>query len=135
MVYNVDSTGCRITVLAVCLTGISKTTARKILTHADLVWGCASRVVREIIGPRALLQLGVRIPVFATHPKGIDLIAASSPDRQFLNGMNIPEKKYLIFSRDIHRQRRRSQVGIFPVYVTELEELPYLVADEPRPLR
>lgn len=126
--------GCRITVLAVCLTGTPRKIIREIAPLSHLVWGCASRAVREVIGPRALLQLGVKIPVFAVHAKGVKLIAAYSPDRHFLDKMEIPGKKYLVFSRDIYRRGKKSQVGIFPVYLTEVEKLPYLVENEPRPL-
>jgi hypothetical protein len=34
------------------------------------VWACNSKVVREIVAPRAVFQLGVAIPVFALTDKG-----------------------------------------------------------------
>lgn len=125
---------CEITVLAVCLTGLSETTARRMAPFTHLVWGCASRAVRKIIAPTALLQLGVKIPVFATRRRGVELIAAYSPDDKFLDRLELPRKRYLIFSRDITKKGVRSQVGIFPVYLNEVERLPFAVEDEPSPL-
>jgi len=53
----------RIVIFGVCNTGISRNDAEKLL-NADLVWASASRHVREIVGPNAILQLGLSIPVF-----------------------------------------------------------------------
>jgi len=60
-------------VFSVCNTCVREE-ALKYLFKADLVWGSASRIVREKIGPKALLQLGVAIPVYALTSKGKELI-------------------------------------------------------------
>ncbi|RLF02316.1 MAG: hypothetical protein DRJ59_03945 [Thermoprotei archaeon] len=62
-----------VTVFSVCNTCVREETL-KYLFKADLVWGSASRIVREKIGPKALLQLGVAIPVYALTSKGKELI-------------------------------------------------------------
>lgn len=40
------------------------------LLSADLVWSCSSSAVREKVGPKALMQIGTSIPVFALSEKG-----------------------------------------------------------------
>lgn len=56
------------TILAVHTTGVSDQEAEILAKHCDLVWGCASKSVRERIGSRSKLQIGIAIPVFAlTH--------------------------------------------------------------------
>lgn len=57
-------------VIAVHTTGISAEEARRLAAVADLVTACASAAVREEAGPRALLQAGTTVPVFAMTPFG-----------------------------------------------------------------
>jgi len=52
-------------IFAVHTSGISKRAARILAQHCDIVWGCASKAVREVIGPLAEIQIGTGIPVFA----------------------------------------------------------------------
>lgn len=40
----------------------------------DVVWGCASREVREVVGKRAKLQIGISIPVYALTDRGKRLV-------------------------------------------------------------
>jgi len=61
-------------ILAVHTTGISKRSAEILVRNADVVWGCASSKVREVIGPKALLQIGTGIPVFALTVEGKELV-------------------------------------------------------------
>lgn len=56
--------------LAVHTSGISRRSAQVLAKHCDVVWGCASKQVREVIGPKALLQIGTGIPVFALTVPG-----------------------------------------------------------------
>jgi hypothetical protein len=39
-----------------------------------MVWSCASKAVREIVGKDAALQMGIAIPVFALTDAGKKLI-------------------------------------------------------------
>jgi putative methanogenesis marker protein 8 len=64
-----------LTILAVHTTGISPQQASILADGCDLIWGCASKAIREFIGPKALLQIGVGIPVFALTEKGKKIIA------------------------------------------------------------
>lgn len=43
------------------------------LLLADLVWSCSSSVIREKVGPKALMQIGVSIPVLALTEKGKEI--------------------------------------------------------------
>jgi putative methanogenesis marker protein 8 len=66
--------GIRSIILAVHTTGISESEARALAESCDLVWSCASRAVREEAGKRALMQIGISIPVFALTQEGKRLI-------------------------------------------------------------
>jgi putative methanogenesis marker protein 8 len=58
-----------VTIFIVCTTRSEPKDAQNLLL-SDLVWACNSKVVREIVAPRAVFQLGVAIPVFALTDKG-----------------------------------------------------------------
>ncbi|MDD4487448.1 MAG: DUF2099 family protein, partial [Methanothrix soehngenii] len=66
--------GAGATILAVHTTGISESEAQVLAECCDLVWSCASRAVREVAGGKALMQIGIAIPVFALTPMGKRLI-------------------------------------------------------------
>jgi putative methanogenesis marker protein 8 len=61
-------------ILAVHTTGISESEARALAENCDLVWSCASSAVREVVGRRAQMQIGISIPVFALTTEGKRLI-------------------------------------------------------------
>jgi putative methanogenesis marker protein 8 len=61
-------------ILAVHTTGISESEARALAESCDLVWSCASRSVREVVGKMAQMQIGISIPVFALTQEGKRLI-------------------------------------------------------------
>lgn len=54
-----------IIIIAVHTTGYSRNDAEIIAESADLVTACASLHVRQICGPKALMQAGSTVPVFA----------------------------------------------------------------------
>jgi len=62
--------GIEVWIFVLHTTGIKVSEARSLAKSADVVWGCASKVVREIVGPKALVQIGTAIPVFAVSKKG-----------------------------------------------------------------
>jgi putative methanogenesis marker protein 8 len=72
-----------ITTFVVHTTGITPEQA-SYAEKSDIVWGCASKYVRKMVGRHALLQLGVGIPVFVLSEKGLSMIqpqiAALSPE-------------------------------------------------------
>ncbi len=62
-------------ILSVCNTCIDAFPhLAKHLLRADLVWASASRIVREVVGSKALLQLGIAIPVYALTSRGKKLV-------------------------------------------------------------
>lgn len=61
-------------ILAVHTTGISRAKAQQLANGCDIVWGCASKWVREVVGPKALIQIGTGIPVFALTVEGKRLV-------------------------------------------------------------
>lgn len=68
------SLGVRPHLLAVHTTGITYDQAAELAECCDLVWSCASKAVREVVGKSALLQMGVSIPVFAMTVEGKRLL-------------------------------------------------------------
>jgi len=63
-------------ILAVHTTGVDDDTARLMAHYGDLVWACASNSVWGTVGPKALLQIGLGIPVFALTQAGKELVHA-----------------------------------------------------------
>jgi putative methanogenesis marker protein 8 len=57
-----------------CSTGIDEKAAEAMEKNADLVWACASKVVREHIAPNSVAQVGVKIPVHIMTEKGWRLV-------------------------------------------------------------
>jgi putative methanogenesis marker protein 8 len=52
-------------ILAVHTTGITINQAEELADSCDLIWSCASKALRDAAREKALLQMGVSIPVFA----------------------------------------------------------------------
>ena len=69
-------------IVAVHVSGLTRVEAARLVGASDLVTSCASKPIREIAGPLALVQAGIAIPVFAMTPVGkaliIEKIRASS---------------------------------------------------------
>jgi putative methanogenesis marker protein 8 len=61
------------TVFSICNTCASKEDLRHV-AKADVVTASASRTIRKKIGPEALMQLGVTIPVFALTGRGKEIM-------------------------------------------------------------
>lgn len=55
-------------------TGISDEEAQTLAKYCDVVWACASKAVRDIVGNRSKLQIGISIPVFGITQMGKRLI-------------------------------------------------------------
>ncbi|HNX18142.1 MAG TPA: DUF2099 family protein [Methanoregula sp.] len=80
-------------IFVVHTSGTSKEDAEKIVAVSDIVTACASKWIWQIAGPKALLQAGTAVPVFALTRKGkqliLDKIARS--DRPILvSGSKLP---------------------------------------------
>ncbi len=61
-------------IVAVHVSGLSRVESARLVGASDLVTACASKPIREIAGPLALVQAGISIPVFAMTGKGKELI-------------------------------------------------------------
>jgi len=64
----------RVAIFSVCNTCAEGSDVDRILMGADVVCASASKLIRERVGPRALLQLGLTIPVFALTRLGKELL-------------------------------------------------------------
>ncbi|MCK9566163.1 MAG: DUF2099 family protein [Methanothrix sp.] len=60
--------------LAVHTTGVSEAQATVLAKASDLVWSCASKAVRDVVGKNACLQMGISIPVLALTYEGKRLL-------------------------------------------------------------
>jgi putative methanogenesis marker protein 8 len=61
-------------IFAVHNLGVTEDEARVLAECCDVVWACASRHVREVVGRRAKLQIGISIPVYALTDQGKRLV-------------------------------------------------------------
>lgn len=61
-------------IFGVHVTGLTDEEARRLVSASDLVTSCASKTIRDAAGPKALVQAGVSIPIFAMTKKGKELI-------------------------------------------------------------
>lgn len=64
----------QVAVFSICNTCAEEADVDRILSGADVVCASASRLIREKIGPKALVQLGLTIPVFALTQLGKQLL-------------------------------------------------------------
>jgi len=53
---------------------VAEDQAEVLAETCDVVWGCASRPVRDVVGRRAKLQIGISIPVYALTDRGKRLV-------------------------------------------------------------
>ncbi|MGD0057272.1 MAG: methanogenesis marker 8 protein [Methanomassiliicoccales archaeon] len=66
--------GCPPVILAVHNSGVTKEDAEMLGESCDIVWACASKEVRDVVGKRAKIQIGISIPVFALSDMGKKLV-------------------------------------------------------------
>ena len=81
----------KIMIIGVHLTGLSREDAAKLLTLADVVTGCASKNIRELVKP--LVQVGTAVPLFGLTRWGKELLIerAKEVDQPLLiNTMPLP---------------------------------------------
>lgn len=60
---------------ALCATAVSRETALKMSKYGDIVWSCASQNVRDLVAPQAIMQVGIKIPIYIMSERALDLIA------------------------------------------------------------
>ena len=121
-----------ITILSVCNTGINEKQAYAVKKYSDIAWACASRQIWETIGSSAILQLGMKIPVFVLTVKGIDFISGYSKDEKLKN-IDFKKKHYITANR-FEQGGIKMDLGRFNVYLYETGRLPIHTTDEPEPL-
>jgi putative methanogenesis marker protein 8 len=68
-------TGAEVTIFSVCNT-LAKKRGVKHIARADIACASASKILRQDVGSKALLQVGMTIPVYALSQKGKELILA-----------------------------------------------------------
>jgi Uncharacterized protein conserved in archaea len=73
-ISKLEKDGVTIYKFGLCSTGIDESAAKAMQKNADLIWSCASKVVREMIEPNAIAQVGVKIPVHIMTEKGWRLV-------------------------------------------------------------
>ena len=56
--------------LGLCSTGIAEETAAQMQKYSDIIWSCASKAVKEYIEPKAIAQVGLKIPVYIMTERG-----------------------------------------------------------------
>ena len=128
----------KIIILAICNTGINKKQAEVIRSDSDLAWACASKYIRDIAGPGAILQVGMKILVFVLTDKGLDFITSYSSDsvlREKLIGKTGKHSgKHYITSGKYEEGAIKVRMGKFSVFLYETCKLPVSTFDEPEPL-
>ncbi len=67
---DLEKDGVTIYKFGLCSTGIDEKTAEMMRDNADIVWSCASKCVKDYIEPKAIAQIGVKIPVHIMSKKG-----------------------------------------------------------------
>ena len=128
------SNNLEIIILAICNTGITKKQAEVVRDNADLAWACASKEIREIAGPKAILQVGMKIPVFVLTKPGLNFISAYSINTDLKEKLKNIEKKHYITSNKFYDGSVKMSMGKFSVFLYETEKLPVSTDDEPYPL-
>ncbi|HYA32719.1 MAG TPA: methanogenesis marker 8 protein [Candidatus Bathyarchaeia archaeon] len=86
-------TGATVVVIGVHVTGIAQTAAHDFIDNVDITTGCASRVVREIAGDKALAQVGTGVPLFALSQRGKELLLERAKEVTtpiLINTMKLP---------------------------------------------
>jgi putative methanogenesis marker protein 8 len=77
--------------MAAHLTGISGGDAEELISHVDIITGCASKKIRGLVRP--LIQVGTAIPLFGLTPRGKELLIERAKDIQsplLINTMTLP---------------------------------------------
>ena len=72
-IRKLEKEGLDVSIFSVCNTCIDKADVQHIL-KADIVCASASKIIRKEIGKKAILQLGVTIPVYILTSKGKKLV-------------------------------------------------------------
>jgi len=128
----------KIIIIAICNTGISKKQAEVIRDNSDLAWACASKYIRDIAGPYAILQVGMKIPVFVLTENGLDFVTSYSSDsvvrEKLIDKTGRHTGRHYITSGKYEEGAIKVRMGKFSVFLYETDKLPVSTFDEPEPL-
>ncbi len=83
--------GVDLLIIAAHVTGISREDALKLAEYVDIVTGCASKNIRDVIKP--LAQVGAAVPLFAITQKGKEMVLERAKDVEspvLVNTMPLP---------------------------------------------
>lgn len=61
-------------IIAVHTTGVSIEEAEQMFEFCDIITSCASKCIRDLAKERAMLQVGTKVPVYASSSNGVKLI-------------------------------------------------------------
>jgi len=131
---KINKENLEIIILAICNTGISAQQAQAVSDEADLAWACASKEIRNIAGPRSILQVGMKIPVFVMTSKGLNFISSYSSDETLKEKLGNISQKHYITSGKFEDGSIKIKMGKFHVFLYETAKLPVSTEDEPDPL-
>jgi putative methanogenesis marker protein 8 len=131
---KINQENLEIIILAICNTGISAQQGQVVSDNTDLAWACASKEIRNITGPRAILQVGMKIPVFVMTEKGLNFISAYSSDETLKEKLGNITQKHYITSSKFEDGSIKIKMGKFHVFLYETPNLPVGTEDEPDPV-
>jgi putative methanogenesis marker protein 8 len=86
-------TGAAVVIIGVHVTGMEQDIASDFIDAVDITTGCASRVIRETVGNKALAQVGTGVPLFALSQKGKELLLERAKEVTtpiLINTMKLP---------------------------------------------
>jgi putative methanogenesis marker protein 8 len=86
-------TGAAVVIIGVHVTGMEQDVASDFIDAVDITTGCASRVIRETVGNKALAQVGTGVPLFALSQKGKELLLERAKEVTtpiLINTMKLP---------------------------------------------
>lgn len=113
--------------IIVCTTGISEKRTEHLIRYSDLVWSCASGIVRDMVGKKSIMQISNAIPVFVLTQKGLDFVENYSTEAGVFKNLDL-KKQYILSG---HVKGKRLVMGNTEIFLAE-EKLPVRCEKEPR---
>ncbi|OFV66162.1 MAG: methanogenesis marker protein 8 [Candidatus Syntrophoarchaeum butanivorans] len=90
-------TGVHVVIFAVHTTGLNREEVEEMVAHVDVITACASETIREFAGKHALVQIGVKIPLFALTFRGKELVlnrAKHVSKKLIIQGSDLPVRSH-----------------------------------------
>lgn len=119
-IRNFEKDGVIIYKFGLCSTGIDEKTAIVMENHADIIWSCASKMIRHHIKPNAIAQVGVKIPVYVMSEHGWLLV------KNHLEVMGKdPNRKPISFDQVVCKKGKDK-----PIILNDINQFKIITADE-----